>query len=73
MLQEHSLHSKDQIFDSPLSSFFKNYDADGYNISNKNTKKINCLKARSIIVDTEEGVINQLFKSELADLFDPEY
>lgn len=71
LLEEHSLtKNQDQLFDSALSSFFKNYDKDGYDISKKTDKQINCLKARSIMVDSEEGVINQLFKSKIADLFD---
>lgn len=74
LLEEHSLlKQKDQLFDSALSSFFKNYDEYGTNISRKFTKNIHCLKARSILVDTEEGVVNQIFKSKIGDLFDDEW
>ncbi len=58
LLKEHSLSNTNQEFDMALSSFFKNYDNDGYDISKKSGKKINCLKSRCLIVDTEEGVIN---------------
>lgn len=74
LLEEHSINKTNStLFDSALSSFFKNYDENGNNISNKFTKGIHCLKARSIIVDTEEGVLNQIFKSKIGDLFDEDW
>lgn len=41
-----------------MSSFFKNIDGVGKDMSNLNNKSIENLRARSIVVDTEEGVIN---------------
>jgi len=70
-LREHSTFNKSGVFDEPLSSFFRNVDpryADPLNIPVGNP--INTLKARSVVVDMEEGVINQLLKSELSELFD---
>lgn len=58
-LKEHI--NKGLLFDDSMSSFFKN-DSE----NNKNP----ILKARSLVVDTEEGVINQLQKSEIGALFD---
>lgn len=60
--REHCANSKTKIYDDALSSFFRNTD------SKSNLKvgsKITDLKARTIIVDMEEGVINQMLKSEL--------
>jgi len=55
-----------------MSSFFRNVDSRydppmelGIN------SNISHLKARSIIIDTEEGVLNQITKSKLGELFDP--
>lgn len=55
-LREHA--SRGILYDDSMSSFFT------YEEANKS------LKARAIIVDMEEGVINQLLKSDLGDLFD---
>ena len=55
-LREHA--SRGVLFDDSMSSFFT------YDEANK------ILKARAIIVDLEEGVINQLLKSDIGSLFD---
>lgn len=68
--QEQNLSSKTKLFDMAMSSFFKNYDEEFNDISKKPNKPIHNLKARSIIVDTEEGVINQIMKGKNGDLFD---
>ncbi len=57
-LREHA--SCGVLYDDSMSSFFKNEN---------NTSEIPILKARCLVVDTEEGVINQLMKSELSELF----
>lgn len=70
-MKEHDLNNtKGKIFDSALSSFFKNYDEEYNHVSHKPGKSINNLLARSIIVDTEEGVINQIMKGKNASIFD---
>lgn len=55
-----------------MSTFFRNVDyitqqeipiQDGKN-------KINSLKARAILIDMEKGVLNELLKGELGDIFD---
>lgn len=58
-LREHA--SRGVLFDDSMSSFFKFED------SGSDTPII---KARSIIVDMEEGVINQMLKSDIGELFD---
>ena len=55
-LREHA--SRGILFDDAMSSFFQ------FNESEK------LLKARSILIDMEEGVINQIIKSDLGSLFD---
>lgn len=57
-LREHA--SCGSLYDDSMSSFFRN--------DNPNSD-IPILKARCLVVDTEEGVINQLMKSELSELF----
>jgi tubulin epsilon len=60
------------IYDEALSSFFRNVDSrkDGQ-IDLQSGSKINDLKARSIIVDMESGVINKkILGGELRDIFD---
>ena len=71
-LKEHAQVNKSGICDEALSSFFQNVDGkhgkkipigDGRN-------KIVKLKARAVLIDTEEGVVNEILKSPLAGLFD---
>lgn len=50
-----------------MSSFFRNTDRQA---NLQVGSEITDLKARAIIVDMEEGVINQMLKSELGELFD---
>lgn len=58
-LKEHS--TRGVLFDDSMSSFFRN---------DSENSDIPILKARALVVDTEEGVINQLMKSDLSELFD---
>jgi tubulin epsilon len=74
LLQEHagmlkSKHGGAPVFDAAISSFFKNIDSHGKDLSNIEAQEIQQLKARALVVDTEEGVINQLMKSDIRDLF----
>lgn len=71
LLKEHAEHFKKPVFNDPLSSFFKNLDSktgkilqqgdDGYNV-------IQNIKARAVVVDMEQGVINHLLKTSSLDL-----
>jgi tubulin epsilon len=58
-LREHA--SRGVLFDDSMSSFFK---------FEENGTEIPTIKARSLVVDMEEGVINQLLKSDIGELFD---
>ena len=73
-LREHSQYNKHCLYDEPLGTFFRNVDT-----SNKQyheiplghgRENIYTLKARAVLVDMEEGVVNSLMKSPLGDLFD---
>lgn len=74
VLREHAHVSKTSVFDSALSSFFRNVDtrySDPLDISvGDGRNPIRTLKARSILVDMEEGVVNSLLSGPLADIFD---
>lgn len=65
---------KDMLFDESMSSFFRNVDtrytpprdiplAGGAN-------RIGSLRARAVLVDTEEGVVRQVMDSALGELFE---
>lgn len=58
-LREHA--NRGILFDNSMTSFFKFED------TNSNTPII---KARALVVDMEEGVINQILKSDIGELFD---
>jgi tubulin epsilon len=61
-LREHA--SRGILFDDSMSSFFK-FEKPGLVSGDPPI-----IKARSIIVDMEEGVINQILKSDIGELFD---
>ena len=61
-LKEHS--SRGVLFDDSMSSFFKNESGNSNNP---------ILRSRALVVDTEEGVINNLMKSDLGELFDQKH
>ncbi|KAL2631509.1 hypothetical protein R1flu_016195 [Riccia fluitans] len=75
-LREHAAAAGNQgaFFDDALSSFFRNVDT-RYKPPREiqpggGNTPIMCLKARAVLVDMEEGVVNQLLKGQLSDLFD---
>lgn len=74
-LREHASHNKQGYFDEALSSFFRNVDGrveppldlpvgDGKG-------KIQMLKARAVVIDMEEGVVNELLKVRSVDHYAP--
>jgi tubulin epsilon len=65
-LREHA--ERGILFDDSMSSFFK-FE------TNKNSihSDTPTIKARSVIVDMEEGVINQMLKSDIGELFDTKH
>uniref|UniRef100_A0A0G4HTN4 Tubulin/FtsZ GTPase domain-containing protein n=1 Tax=Chromera velia CCMP2878 TaxID=1169474 RepID=A0A0G4HTN4_9ALVE len=84
-LQEHAaFHAARQqqheqqapVFDEAMSSFFRNVDSrTGWEIpvagEGKNPNPISSLRARALLIDMEEGVLNSLQRGALRDLFDP--
>ena len=73
-LREHSGLNKKGLFDEPLSSFFRNVDTRYSNPREipvgDGTKKIFSLKARAVLVDMEESVVNELLRGPLGEIFD---
>lgn len=71
-LREYAANNKLGNFDESFSSFFRNVDSkSGREISvGSGTKKISSLRARSVLVDMEEGVVNDILSGPLKELFD---
>ena len=60
-LQEHAQHAAGRTYEFSMSSFFHNYDAyePGSRCLREVGAKIGALKARAVLVDMEEGVVNR--------------
>ncbi|XP_053382709.1 tubulin epsilon chain-like [Mercenaria mercenaria] len=73
-LREHATVNKHGTYDESLSSFFRNVDSrfdDPANIPlDRGTGKIKSLKARAVLVDMEEGVVSEMMKGPLREVFD---
>ena len=74
-LHEHAAHQASQrksnqpaVYDDAMSTFFKNVDRNGTNLDVGSSP--NVLKARAVLVDMEEGVLSEVMKGPLAELFD---
>ncbi len=67
-LREHSNINKKGVFDEALSTFFRNVELKSMNMQpeeipiGKGQEKIRNLRARAVLVDTEEGVVNEIMK-----------
>jgi tubulin epsilon len=79
VLREHAAASPDGVFDEAMSTFFRNIDERYASLtdvkphidsSGAAVSKVASLRARCVLVDMEEGVINQIMASPLRDLFD---
>lgn len=70
-LKEHAIINKKGIYDEALSSFFQNVEKKTGNIIpvNDGNNKIEDLKARAVLIDMEEGVVNEIMKSPLRKIF----
>lgn len=70
-LREHAAVNQKGIYDDAISSFFRNVDTravgDGGSISKG---RISSLKARAVLIDMEEGVVNEILQGPLRDVFD---
>ncbi|XP_067097685.1 tubulin epsilon chain isoform X1 [Osmerus mordax] len=71
-LREHSHVNKKGIYDEALSSFFRNVDSRRSESGARDTTggRIQSLKARAVLVDMEEGVVNELLQGPLREVFD---
>ncbi|CAF0839239.1 unnamed protein product [Brachionus calyciflorus] len=78
-LREHASVNKKGIFDEAISTFFRNVDIRSKSSSyfetteipvGNGTEKIRNLRARAVLVDTEEGVVNEIMKGPLKEVFD---
>ena len=84
-LHEHASHQKSRpaagssagatapVFDDAMSSFFRNVDARDGTMEipvGDGTAPISSLKARAVLIDMEEGVINETLNGPLGELFD---
>ncbi|CAH8617041.1 unnamed protein product [Heterobilharzia americana] len=68
-LKEHSSTNEKGLYDSAMSSFFlSSAVADG-----GFTPRISDLKARALLVDMEEGVVSEMLKGPLRNLYDARY
>lgn len=74
LLREHANVNPRAVYDDGLSCCFRNVDTrydDPLDIPIGNgTAPIKALKARAVLVDMEEGVIDQMARGPLADVFD---
>jgi tubulin epsilon len=76
VLSEHAGHgtAKNGLFDESMSTFFRNVDnTNGESIDvpvGNGTEPISSLRARALLVDMEEGVVNEVAKGPLGELFD---
>jgi tubulin epsilon len=71
-LREHAAHNPSGKFVESMSSFFRNVDSrnDSEIPVGQGDQPIRTLKARAIPIDMEEGVLNQLMRGPLSDLFE---
>lgn len=65
-LREHSVVNEKGIYDSALSTFFLNGAGD----DGSYLPSISGLKARAVLVDMEEGVVGELFRSSIRNIYD---
>ncbi len=76
VLSEHAAHgtAKEGMFDESMSCFFRNVNnTNGEEIDlpvGNGTVPISSLRARAVLVDMEEGVVNEVSKGPLGELFD---
>jgi|GEM_PF-506676 len=68
VLKEHASVCVDGEFDPCMSSYFRNVDVRTGDDSSG--RLIRSLRARAVVIDTEEGVLSQLLGSHLGELFD---
>ena len=73
-LREHANLNKKGVFDEALSTFFRNVEVKSMHGQSdeipvgKGHEQIRSLKARAVLVDTEEGVVNEIMKGPLKEV-----
>ena len=73
-LSEHASYSSNSVYDESMSSFFRHVSSKGEDamelpLGNGDTP-LEWLRARAILVDMEEGVLNETLNGPLGELFD---
>ena len=70
-LREYKVYQEKGVFTDSLSSFFTNVSQEDGNLKILPVGgSISSLRARSVAVDMEEGVLNNMMRSEVGSLFD---
>eukprot|EP01105_Mastigella_eilhardi_P027076 TRINITY_DN816_c0_g1_i6.p1 TRINITY_DN816_c0_g1~~TRINITY_DN816_c0_g1_i6.p1 ORF type:complete len:450 (+),score=118.80 TRINITY_DN816_c0_g1_i6:28-1350(+) len=70
-LHEHAANNAQATFQPSMSTFFRNVDAGGRDVGMPTgTAPIQFLKARALLVDMEQGVLDQVMKGHIGELFD---
>jgi hypothetical protein len=75
-VREHAAAAGAGVYSDDMSTFFRNWDADaGRDLITTSGRggapvPIKSLRARAVLVDTEEGVVSQVLRSPLGPLFD---
>ncbi|XP_077405429.1 tubulin epsilon chain [Vanacampus margaritifer] len=70
-LQEHAHFNKRGRYDDTTGTFFHNVDSMSWDgVSCADHGRIQQLKARAVLLDMEEGVISEILKGPLRELFD---
>ncbi|KAJ3251672.1 Tubulin epsilon chain [Boothiomyces macroporosus] len=69
-LQEEAKYNTSGVYNDSLATFFRNVDPRKRKANISVGLPITALKARGIMIDMEEGVINSISSSPLNDLFD---
>ncbi|XP_078504689.1 tubulin epsilon chain isoform X2 [Lissotriton helveticus] len=69
-LREHAAVNKKGVYDEAISSFFRNVDSRNRDVPDAHRGKICSLKARAVLIDMEEGVVNEILQGPMRDLFD---
>ncbi|EGD72884.1 tubulin [Salpingoeca rosetta] len=72
-LKEHAEYNEDGTFDESLNTFFRNVDTrftPARDLPLKRGAQIASLRARAVLIDMEEGVVNEVLSGPLADVFD---
>ncbi|KAF4656392.1 Tubulin epsilon chain [Perkinsus chesapeaki] len=76
VIREHSAEARRRkaqgqpiVYDDSMSTFFRNVDANGADIPAGSDAPLENMRARAILVDMEQGVINQVLNSKIGSLF----